>query len=166
MEPRAPATSLDVVSLLEICHNIESCCAEVYQRYADCFTDDEELRQLWLKTCREEENHAKQFVLAINMRREGVIVSVNIEMVRAAQVLEMVKRISASIFLSPPTAIDALRSAIKLEEELSSFHLDALASFQEESMKKLFHAMMLADNHHLQAIEKMYQKRLASGGNV
>jgi hypothetical protein len=33
-------------------------------------------------------------------------------------------------------------------------------------MKKLFHAMMLADNHHLQAIEKMYQKRLASGGNV
>lgn len=166
MEVKAPATPLDVVSLLEICHNIEVSCAEIYRRYADCFPDDEVLRQLWLKTSREEENHAKQFVLAINLRREGAIAAVNIEMIRAAQVLEMVKGISESIPVSPPAAIDALCTAIKLEEKLSGFHVDAIASFRDESIKKLFHAMMLADNQHLKALETMYQERLISGANA
>jgi rubrerythrin len=79
---------------------------------------------------------------------------------KATEALEMVKGIYAGILVNPPSKIDALRSALKLEQELSGFHLDVIAIFQDEGMKKMFRAMMMADNQHIQSIETMYQKHL------
>jgi len=154
------STSLEVVTLMQICRDIETYCAEIYHVYAERFGDDEELRELWSKTFAEEENHARQFVLAISMRREGAVVSLNLDKVRALQVLEMVKSIYSSTLAHLPSKLDALRAAINLEKKLAEFHLAVIAEFQDESLKQLFQAMMLADNQHLQAIENLYRKRL------
>lgn len=160
MTTKSVSTPTHIVSLLQICRDIEMYCAKIYHIYAEGYADDDELRRLWQKTFEEEENHAKQFVLAINMRRDGVVVDLNIDSVKARQVLEMLKGIYKDILVYLPSKIDALRSAIEIEEKLSTFHLDALAIFQDEGTKKMFRAMMMADQYHLQKIEEMYQKRL------
>lgn len=160
MTTKQPSTPMDIVSLLQICRDIETYCAQIYRVYSERYSDDEELQNLWKKTYEEEENHAKQFVMAINMRRDGVVVDMNIDTVKATQVLEMVKSIYNGILTNLPSKIDALRSAIKIEEKLSTFHLDAIAVFQDEGMQKMFRAMMKADQHHLQRINEMYKNRL------
>lgn len=160
MVPKSQSSPVDIVSLLQICRDIETYCAEIYHVYAERYADDEELRELWQRTFEEEENHARQFVMAINMRREGMIASINVDSVKATQVLEMVKSIYNGILANLPSKLDALRSAIKMEEKLSTFHLDTIADFQDEGMKKMFHAMMMGDQHHIQRLEEIYQKRL------
>lgn len=158
-------SSLDVVRILQVCRDIEMYCAEIYHVYEDRFRDDEELRALWTKTRAEEENHARQFVLAINMRAEGAVTEIHVEMDKATQVLTMLKGIYDKILLQPPDKIEALLLAIKLEEKLAEFHLEAVAAFADEKLKKMFHSMMQADNAHVAAIEQMYQKRLAAERN-
>lgn len=160
MTKKPLSSSMEVVSLLQICRDIETVCAEIYHVYAERFAADEDLRELWQKTFEEERNHANQFVMAINLRRDGVVVNMNIDRARATQILEMVKGIYSGILVNMPSKIDALRSAIKLEKKLSEFHLDVMADFQDEGMKKMFSAMMMADNQHVQRIETMYQKYL------
>jgi len=154
------STPLDIVGILQVCRDIEVCCAEIYRVYEERFADDAELQTLWAKTRAEEENHARQFALAINMRREGVVVSTSIDKVKATVVLAMLKSIYDGILLHTPTRLDALRSAIKLEEKLAAFHLEAVASFQDDSLRKMFQSMMRADNLHLKALEDMFKLRL------
>lgn len=160
MSTKPESSSMEVVALLKICRDIETFCAEIYHVYAERFAADEELRELWQKTFEEEHNHASQFVMAINLRHDGVVVAMNIDRAKATQVLDMVKGIYNGILVNLPSKLDALRSAIKLEQKLSEFHLDAIAGFQDERMKKMFSAMMMADNQHVQRIEAMYQKHL------
>ncbi len=142
----------DLVKLLEICRDVETYCAQIYQLYEKGYADDQELSRLWAKTYAEEENHASQFVLAIKMRRENFISAVNMDQVKATQILNMVKGIYRNLLAHLPSKIDALRSAIKLEEHLAQFHLASIASFEDEGIRKMFHAMMLADNEHKKAI--------------
>lgn len=152
--------SKNISELLQVCREIELLCAKIYRVYADGFAEDEELRALWTKTLAEEENHAHQFKMAINLRRDNAIECVKIDKIKGSEVLSMLKNIYDGILVKLPSKIDALQSAINLEKNLSSFHLDAVAIFQDVSMKKMFQAMMKADDHHVQRIEEMYRKRL------
>lgn len=157
-------TSQDLDSMLQICRDIELYCAKIYHLYAEGYAADHDLGNLWVKTAAEEENHARQFEMAKNLRREGIIVSMDLDKVQGIQVLNMVKSIHDQVIVRLPSPMDALRSSIRLEKKLSSFHLQGIAVFQDESIKKMFTAMMLADDQHLQRIEEMYQKRLPFAG--
>jgi rubrerythrin len=160
MDKNGGTTDWEIVRLLEICRDIETFCAETYHLYADRYADDEELRLLWEKTYKEEQNHAQQFEFLIKMRRDDPVMKMNVDQSKANQVLNMVKEIYNHVLSHTPSSIDALRSAIKLEEKLSEFHLDSVADFRDDHLKKLFHAMMLADNKHLESIKDVYSKRI------
>lgn len=159
-------TPTDPVTVLQLCRDIEMYCAQIYHEYESRYADDEELRSLWHKTAIEEENHMRTFVMVINMRREHMVIDTHVDPVKAEQILGMLKGIYNKIQEHPPTPIDALRSAIKLEENLSKFHLEAVADFQDEGLKKMFHAMMMADDKHIQAVERLYHERLKKGASV
>lgn len=154
---------IQLVKVLEDCRDIEFCCAELYKFYADHFKSIPEISELWRKTAFEEENHAEQFTLAIKLQRQGAIEYVMMDPFKAANALNIVKSICDNVKKTKPNLEDALRSAIKLELKLSEFHTVAVASFADESFKKMFTAMMKADDYHLTKLQAAYDKLLKNG---
>ncbi len=153
---------MDTVKVLEICRDVELVSAELYNYFAEIFSDHAEMAELWRKTAREEEGHAMQFILALKMRREPLVAALAIDGSKAENALKIVKSLSAVMRKNKPSMLEALSAAIKLEKGLADFHMTSVASFVHENHRKLFSAMMLADREHLEALEKFYQ-RLASG---
>src|SRR6185369_5625680 len=162
MDEIASGTGVDVVRILEICRDVEVYVSELYYYFEESFSDIPDMSRLWKKTAMEEENHAKQFVLAINLRKQDLVHSVSIDLDGAEAVLNKVKSVYETVRQSKPAIADALRMAIELEEELAEYHLSVLARFQDKSHKMLFEAMMNHDNGHALELIKAYQNVMAS----
>lgn len=154
--------NLEAGRVLEICRDIESVNAQLYDYFAEIFSEDQEISELWRKTAREEENHARQFVLALKMRREQMVDTLYVDGSTAENTLSLVRAIYEEVRISRPTLIDALKSAITLEANLGKFHMTTVGHFVEESHKKLFSAMMKADKRHVEALKECYQRLLAA----
>lgn len=148
--------NMEIEKFLEVCRNIELVNAELYQYFAEIFSSHPELAALWHKTAQEEENHARQFVLAIKMRKETIVDSFVIDGSKAENTLDIVKSYYNTVKNTPPSMLEALSVAIKIEKGLASFHLVNSVHFVQESHKKLFSAMMAADQEHLEALQKFH----------
>jgi predicted class III extradiol MEMO1 family dioxygenase len=110
----AGKNSADIVKVLELCRDVEAASAELYKYFAEIYSDHPELAALWRKTAKEEEDHAKQFVLALKMRREPFIDAIVIDGSKAENALKIVRSLNDMARKSPPGMLEALRAAIKL----------------------------------------------------
>lgn len=159
MSANSSKVSLDLVKVLEICRDVELANAALYHYFAEIFSSDAEVAALWSKTAGEEENHAKQFVLGIKMRKDQIVDSLSIDGTKAKDMLDFVKSLSAEVRNSPPDKVEALRIAINLEERLAGFHMTTVSGFTDNNLKQLFAAMMKTDDHHVEKLHEM-QRRL------
>jgi rubrerythrin len=158
MDNDAVAVNTKTIRVLEICRDVELANAELYKYFAEIFNSQQELAELWRKTAREEENHALQFVLAINLCGEEMIDSLAVDDSVAKNMLHIVKSLSDEARKNKTSMLDALRTAIKLEENLATFHMTTAVNFVAESHKKLFAAMMKADKNHLADLREFYMR--------
>ena len=161
MDEIPSVASVDIIRILETCRDVEVYTSELYYYYAECFIDTPDISKLWKRTALEEEDHAKQFVLAINLRKQDIVHAVSIDQGTAETVLNKLKSLYETVKQSRPTIADALRMAIELEEELAEYHMSALATFKEKSHKMLFEAMMNNDNGHVLELKKAYKDILS-----
>ena len=155
----------DIERILETCIEIEQCNADLYRYFARIFADFPGMAKLWEKTAQEEDNHANQFILAIKLRKLKVIDDVASDIINAGSFLTLVKSISEGVKIIKPGRIDALVTALDLEEKLAAFHANGVAHFVDESYKKLFTAMMKADRNHIVLLQKAYQKLTAGSAH-
>jgi len=170
MEAARKTVSMDSYHrVLQTCQNIELSSAELYELFSQLYRDRSTLSRLWTKTALEEHNHAQQFELAWKMKYEP-LASVQVDPWKAENALKIVQGILDNVRRTPPTPLDALRSAIKLEQKLAEFHLGYLATFTDEATASLFKAIMAADREHVAALEEAYQELVAeiraAGGSV
>jgi len=150
----------EIVRVLEVCRDIELSSAELYKYFAKIFCDHEEMAALWYKTAQEEENHAKQFILAITMRREQLVESLVIDSGTAESTLNFVRAIYDVVRVNKPSMLEALSSAITLEVNLSKFHMTTAVHFVEKTHRQLFAAMLKADKNHIEALREFHQRLL------
>lgn len=160
MAADAVKANMEIVKVLEICRDVELANAALYHYFAEIFSSDEELASLWHKTALEEENHAKQFVLGIKMRKEQIVESLSIDGSQAKDMLNFAKSLSAQVRTDPPDKVEALRIAINLEERLAGFHMTTVSGFADNNLKKLFAAMMKTDDHHVEKLHEMHKRLL------
>lgn len=153
-------TNMEIVKVLEICRDVELANAALYHYFAEIFSSDGELAALWRKTAEEEENHAKQFVLGIKMRKEQIVASLSVDGSKAKDMLSFVKALSAQVRRNPPDKVEALRIALNVEERLVGFHMATVSGFTDNNLKKLFAAMMKTDDHHVEKLHEMHQRLL------
>jgi hypothetical protein len=161
MTENTAGMSVEVLKILEICRDIEVTCSELYHYFEEIFSSTPNISLLWKKTALEEENHASQFVLAIKLRRQGLVESVSIDAGTAEAILIRLRRVNGEVRVIKPSIADALRLAIELEEDLAEYHLSTIALFQEESHKMLFEAMMKNDHDHVADLKRAYEEHLA-----
>lgn len=150
--------NVEIGKVLEICRDIEAANAELYWYFAEVFKDHAELTALWQKTAREEENHFRQFGLAIKLRKDTIVDSLRVDGSKAEKTLNVIKTYFDTVKQTPPSKLEALSAAIKIEKGLAAFHLTNAAHFIQESHKKLFAAMMAADKEHLEALQRFYDR--------
>lgn len=156
---QAGKMSIDDRKLLDLCRNVEIKNGELYDFFGELFRSEVEISRLWFKTAEEERNHAAQLALAAKVPAG---ITVLVDPWKANNTLKIVTSILDNVRQHPPLLLDALRSAIKLEEHLSSFHLDCVGSFSDESIKQLFHAMMMADDAHVARLRALRDRLIAN----
>ncbi|MDK9718130.1 MAG: hypothetical protein OEL57_09525 [Trichlorobacter sp.] len=147
-----PQTRSDDTHILEKCREIELLSRKLYLFFADFYADDADIKALWIKTADEEQHHADQFTLALKMKKSlGATLSIDVQKVVfvVGELEKLIKRCEAN----PPKLVDALSIAIKLENYLADLHLVCVASFEDQSFKNMFSAMMAADQQHIACLE-------------
>jgi rubrerythrin len=147
--------SISDIHILDICCKIEEVCAEVYRYFSQLYADNTQAAALWDKTAKEEDNHAEQFRLACHLLGTG-IQSLKTDMDKVSNLLAKIQSIYEVIQTSPPTLDEAFRFAIKMEHALAKYHMNAIATFDDESLSRLFSAMMECDKYHLIMLEKVH----------
>ena len=143
--------------LLEKCRDVELLCKELYDCFAELYSDNGDAVRLWGKTSMEEQNHADQFTLALKIRKalpcQVTVNSAKLESIQT-QLTTLLDRVKAV----PPKLPDALSVSIKLERYLEDFHLGCVVEFEDPSYKKLFDAMMASDQEHIDSLQALYDK--------
>jgi len=140
------------VTLLNVCRQVEQAAARLYHLYAKLLRDEPGISALWLKTAREEENHARQIEMVIR-RHTQVAVSVHADPEKAKSALALTEQMIALAMVNTPSVRRALEDAITAEHAFAQFHADYAVEFGEEADRNLFRSMMAADKDHVGALE-------------
>jgi hypothetical protein len=139
----------DKKNFLDVCRGIEGLCADLYHYYSELYEDIPEAAHLWKKTALEEENHQRQFELAIKLwdDTEFEIVDDNLE--RAFAIQYKLLNLLDHIKISKPDLLVAVSKAVEMEEKLADLHIHTSLKFKDESMQKMFSALSEADREHV-----------------
>ena len=145
---------------LEVCMGIERLCADLYNYYSEIYQDIPEASDLWKKTALEEENHQKQFELALRLLNETEFDVPEESLKRAYAVQNRFLNLVDHVKLNKPDLMKAVSSAIEMEENIADLHVHTSLKFRDESLQKLFKSMSAADHDHIDSL-RHYQTILS-----
>lgn len=136
-------------SFLNVCICIEGLCAQLYHYYGTIYEDIPDASRLWKKTALEEENHQKQFELALRLisETEFEVSKANLKLAHSAH-NKLLKLLTQSRN-KKPEILTAVSKALEMEEYLAGLHASTSLQFREESMQNLFKALSEADHDHI-----------------
>lgn len=139
---------------LNVCISIEGLCAELYHHYSTVFEDIPAAALLWKKTAQEEENHQKQFELALRLVTETEFELSKDSLKRAYSAHNELLKLLSQTRDNKPGLLLAVSKALELEEKLASLHAHSALLFREESMQNLFKALSEADSGHVADMQR------------
>jgi len=79
-------------------------------------------------------------------------------MYKASKLLAKIQSVYTVVQTSPPTLKGALRFAINMEQSLAEYHMNTIATFENEGLERLFSSMMRNDNGHITMLENAYNE--------
>ena len=139
---------------LEVCMGIEALCADLYHYYSEIYADNPEVSALWKKTALEEENHRKQFELALRLLDDTDFEVLNDSLARAYAIQYKLLKLMDNIRSTTPELLTAVSKAIEMEEKLADLHIQTSLKFREESMQNMFKALSEADRGHVSDLQR------------
>ena len=142
-------------NFLEICVQIEERCAALYDFYSDIYEDIPDASFLWNKTARANENHQKQFELALRLLSETEFEVSKASLSRAYTIQSNLIQFMEYIKNNKPGILTAVSKAVELEERLAELHVQSSLNFKDKSIHNLFKAMSKTDYDPVAAL-KLY----------
>jgi rubrerythrin len=146
---RAKTVLITKEDFLNACISIEGLCANLYHHYSRIYADIPEAVRLWKKTALEEENHQKQFELALRLLKQTEFEVSMESLKRVHGVRKRLLQLSAHIQKNKPELVTAVSKALEMEEELADLHAQSSLNFKDVSMQNLFKALSEADRDHV-----------------
>ena len=153
-----------IIKVLELCRDIELKVSALYLHFSDVFKNNTQMSALWKKTSQEEDNHAKQFELAIKLVKQDALDSVSINIMEVEKYLKIIELEYDRAINDPPSFLDALKMAINAENLFLKLHMTSIASFTDLSYQELFNAMMKHDKEHIETLTDAYNNLTAVKG--
>lgn len=152
------ASQTETLNILHLCADIEGTLAEMYELFAAAYRYNPDISRLFQKTASEERNHEYQIRLAIKTC-SPLVKEMNLTREEAEKHLSFAQLALKKVQENVPGIDEALKISINCETIFSRFHLDTAARFDDEACARLFKAMMAADEHHAQSLEKALASR-------
>lgn len=134
---------------LEVCMGIEQLCADVYHFYSKIYKEIPEASRLWKKAALEEENHQRQFKLALRLLPETEFVVPPDSLKQANSIQCKLLKFMDHIKSNKPDLLAAVSKAVEMEERLADLHARTALKFRDESLQKLFKVLSEADRDHV-----------------
>ncbi|WP_298036868.1 ferritin family protein [uncultured Desulfuromonas sp.] len=148
-------------TFLQKCVSIEETVAAIYRGFLETVPCDEELKTIWLRMAGEEDDHAAQIRLALRLPIKEAFRGQKVSMAQMEQLLNRARSILEGVRSSPPRVEDALRIAMKLEQDFLHVHIESAAEFAEDSLRRMFAALGQEDEKHKVALEGYFRKHFA-----
>lgn len=146
-------------SYLNDCQKIEQVMGEVYRKLAGVRLYSHELRDIFERMARDEDDHARQLEVAKGVPEEVFFEGARIDpeklddlLRRAHHFLRMAKNPPRSETLMVETARD-------LEREFLQIHLQNAVRFQDVGMAGLFQDMAREDKKHLETLDSYFGEK-------
>lgn len=139
---------------LDVCAGIEKLCADLYHHYSTIYQDIPEAASLWKKTALEEENHQKQFELAIRLWEETEFEVLSDSLTQAYAIQYKLMTFMNNIKNGKPDLLTAVTKAIEMEKKLAALHVSTALKFKEPSMQNMFRALSDADHGHMADLQQ------------
>lgn len=139
---------------LDVCMSIEKLCADLYHYYSRIYEDNPEASRLWEKTALEEENHQKQFELALRLLNETEFELSKDSLGRANSIHHKLMNLVEHVKSNRPELLTAVTKAVEMEDRLADLHAHTALIFKEESMSNLFKALSEADRGHVEDLQR------------
>ena len=149
--------------LLNTCAKIERAVSDLYFQFEHLFIQMPHLAAIWQKTAREELNHEQQFLLAARLYSSQLTPDSTVTHERLNKILDAVRGVHDRVMQNPPSPEQALKLSINLEEQLVETHLKAVLCFDDESVNRLFTAMMSADHEHVSTLQNVLDSGAING---
>jgi rubrerythrin len=141
-------------TFLDVCMGIEGLCADLYHHYSKIYEDIPEASRLWKKTALEEENHQKQFELALRLLNDTEFEVPKDNLKRVYSIQHKLQKHLEQIKHNKPELLAAVLKALEMEEKLADLHVHTSLHFRDESMQNLFKALSEADSDHVADMQR------------
>lgn len=156
-------STANTMMMLDACEDVEKVGADIYHFLADHFHENAPIARLWRKTALEEENHARQVMLAKKMMKNIVWISTDTwRKIFSAQV--QIHGIFDRIQESAPSLKEALLFAIDMEAKMDFIHMQNSILMEDKAGNDLFVAMMKADQGHAARLKEALVEVQAHSG--
>jgi rubrerythrin len=137
---------------LNICEEIEQLISKTYRHWQQMFEDDPGLSALWGKLAEDEMDHVRQVQLAKRVANEKVLQESDVSLEALTKSLAKARQLYKDVQVKTVTGEQALRAAIRIEEEFSKAHLLNATTVVDESIKTMFKSLARADELHVETI--------------
>jgi rubrerythrin len=126
----------------------------MYHFYSEIYEDVPEASSMWMKTALEEENHQKQFELALRLLNESEFEIPEDSLKRAYAIQYKLLKLMDHIKINKPELMTAVSKAVEMEDSLADLHVQTSLKFKDESMQNLFKSLSEADRGHVSDLQR------------
>ena len=119
------------LKVLDICQQIQKLAEAFYLHLAEIHREEREIARIWGLLAVDKCNHSDTFKMASRLKGAGIS-EIYISAETAADLLSKMKTIADGMQLHPPSVVDALRFAIKMEESLHGVDFRHAVKFMSE----------------------------------
>jgi rubrerythrin len=109
----------DKLKVLDICQHIHKHSEELYQYLAEIHRGHGEIARIWGLVAVDKCNHADTFKMASRLKGEGIS-EIYLSPDTAESILAKIKTVLKGFRRNPPSVLDALGFAVKMEENLNN----------------------------------------------
>lgn len=123
--------SPEQLKVLDVCRQIHSYAEEFYQHLAEIHRDQHSIARIWGLLAVDKCNHSDTFKMANRLKGEGIS-EISMPSETATALLAKMKSIPEGVRSSTPSVLEALRFAIKMEENLTRVHFCHVVRFYSQ----------------------------------
>ncbi len=140
------------------CIAIEKTIGTIYRHLAESVSCDSELRSIWQKMAKEEDQHALDLGFAARLPGDGNFqpkADIMAKLVRMHDFAKQALERAQSGLLSPRSAVEL---SLQLENEFLAIHIASAVEFKNESIGRMFAAIVRGDEEHCRAIRDYHAR--------
>ena len=140
--------------ILEMFVRIELLAGQIYTEFAASDKSDDELKKIWLKMARDEQDHANALKLALRLPSDEFMPYVHKDCPDPEASIRTLSTILGRAKTHSDTKVQMLADAVMIEKTFRVVHATYSLSFKGQSLQQTFARLSRSDEEHVAELKK------------